>query len=973
MNTLLTNLLLETLPEDTDPILLSYIKTVLPAMEVEFSSLSALGGSYQIHYENLRAINNKYATENAQRYADKADQNLLVHVINALLTVWNLASYLNKPLTDEEKYLMCLGITLHDYNKYHLGNQQKSPTAADVEEIVKVCEELGEKLKFDQFWRDWRLYTSEIAYLAQNTQSKVGSNRVDSNYPPFKVKDSRRLKNPLTHLLAFADIAVHCQDPGDIFTEERGKRLGEHLRCLKINRYLRYHRLRDTLGIITNGIHNATLKFTAELNWQPLLYFAQGVVYLCPDKNEVPNAEELKDFIWQQINQVLLNKMFTGDIGFKRDGKGLKIAPQTLELFTPKQLIENLGEVISTKVANVKNPATPKRLEKLESTESEAEFLAKGADIRADRLAELIIIVQREFFSNSTEFIEWTLAFLELEKEIELDQTRAQSGGVNYGWYRVAATYVAKNSTMTLEEIDEKLKEYSQELAEWAEVNNLLPEHHSPTMEVFNSYLDSYLEVQGWPIADFSFDQELNNYNIAKTKAAKQPICSLSSGEFPSEDQMDSVVLFKPQQYSNKNPLGGGRIKRGISKIWSLEMLLRQAKWSIPSGKFEEQQPIFLYIFPAYLYSPQIAKAMRLLFNDIKRVNLWDVRKHWLDNEMNLDSLRYLPWRQEDAEVGRHGDKYSGEDLPFLGTVYTTTRGKSLTDAWVTPAFLAVALPFLLGVKVVATSSSVPLYRSDQDFPDSVILDGPANFWQLLQSSTSLRVQELPIVLKRLLTIYVIHLDNRSNPPDSRWQALNSTVREVITDVLNVFSLANEKLREDKREASHREVLRYWYFAENIFAEGDVQMTEKIKLTKELVSQYRCFYQVSLKDKPSSHSILLPLTKALEVILSTPQHLDDEELILQGSGQLQDALERQDKDRRPLVKYTTHDYKPSISKKELEAIHTFMSTCVKEVFRKMYKGDRALLQENRNRLKSGAEFAYRLLAIEANKQTTVES
>jgi CRISPR type I-D-associated protein Csc3/Cas10d len=63
----------------------------------------------------------------------------------------------------------------------------------------------------------------------------------------------------------------------------------------------------------------------------------------------------------------------------------------------------------------------------------------------------------------------------------------------------------------------------------------------------------------------------------AKTKVAKQPICSLSSGEFASEDQMDSVVLFKPQQYSNKNPLGGRQLKRGISKIWSLEMLLRQA------------------------------------------------------------------------------------------------------------------------------------------------------------------------------------------------------------------------------------------------------------------------------------------------------------------------------------------------------------------------------------------------------------
>jgi CRISPR-associated protein Csc3 len=41
-----------------------------------------------------------------------------------------------------------------------------------------------------------------------------------------------------------------------------------------------------------------------------------------------------------------------------------------------------------------------------------------------------------------------------------------------------------------------------------------------------------------------------------------------------------------------------------------------------------------------------------------------------------------------------------------------------------------------------------------------------------------------------------------------------------------------------------------------------------------------------------------------------------------------------------------------------------MSTCVHELFGKLYNYDRALLQENRNRIKSGAEFAYRWLALQ---------
>ncbi|MFM6310931.1 MAG: type I-D CRISPR-associated protein Cas10d/Csc3, partial [Dolichospermum sp.] len=142
------------------------------------------------------------------------------------------------------------------------------------------------------------------------------------------------------------------------------------------------------------------------------------------------------------------------------------------------------------------------------------------------------------------------------------------------------------------------------------------------------------------------FTQELTAYTQAKI--TNQPICSLSSGEATAEEQLDTVVLFKPQQYSNKNALGGGRIKRGISKIWSLEMLLRQAFWNAPPGKLEEQQPVFLYIFPAYVYSPQVAKAVRVLVKEFKRINLWDGRKHWLDAGMRYQGLQNLPWREDD-------------------------------------------------------------------------------------------------------------------------------------------------------------------------------------------------------------------------------------------------------------------------------------------------------------------------------------
>lgn len=972
MTTLLQTLLLRTLPSETDPVLRAYIETVLPAMEREFGLILALGGSEEAHYHLLKQRGTKFAAETARRYASRSDQSLLVHVLNALLTGWNLLPFLSSTLalSEDEKRLFCLGLTLHDYNKWCQGEEEDSPLASEVADILELCQTLGERLNFDAFWAEWREYLTEVAYLAQNTQGKVGTNLPKANWGTFKIPDTRRLDSPLRWLLAFGDVAVHLSDPSDIETKTGGDRLREHLRFLGIRRKLVYHRLRNCTGLLTNGIHNAVMHFAKELDWQPILFFAQGVVYLAPPDSSSPDRLELQEFLWEQVSNRLAASMLRGEVGFKRDGKGLKVAPQTLELFSPAQLIRNLPGVVQSYVNNVKSPATPKRLEKLELSTAERDLLAHGADLRADRIAEFIFLAQKEFFGNRPEFITWMLETLGIQSVITPEQTQLQSGGVNWGWYHAAAYYVASNATLDLNDISDKLQEFAEQLATWAEENNLFPEHFSPTREIFYNYLTQYLEVQGWDSQEQSFQTELKGYVGAKTKAARQPVCSLSSGEFASEDQMDSVVLFKPQQYSNKNPLGGRQIKRGISKIWSLEMLLRQALWSVPAGKLEEQQPVFLYIFPAYVYSPQVAAAVRLLVNDLKRVNLWEVRKHWLENGMNAQALRSLPWSvaEDSNPVNSSISRYSGEDLPFMAMNYTTTRGKTITDAWVEPAFLALVLPVLLGVKVVATSSQIPLYESDNDFRESVKLDGPADFWALLRLPTSLhlqdwiagRVQNLAEGLNRLMVTYCLHMDSRSNPPDARWRALNGSVREVTTNVLNIFLLAEEGLRRDKRDPTADEINRYWRYAQ-IWAEGDTDMQSKLKITKRLVDEYRQFYRASANE--SSYTVLLPFSKALEQILSVPNDWDDEEIIFQGAGQLQAALDRQEIYKRPLM--LDKDIPFEIRRiKEFEAIHTFMSTCVTELFGKMCKRDRALLQEHRNRLKSGVEFAYRQLALQ---------
>ncbi|MFM6863500.1 MAG: hypothetical protein ACKPKG_23095, partial [Dolichospermum sp.] len=63
---------------------------------------------------------------------------------------------------------------------------------------------------------------------------------------------------------------------------------------------------------------------------------------------------------------------------------------------------------------------------------------------------------------------------------------------------------------------------------------------------------------------------------------------------------------------------------------------------------------------------------------------------------------------------------------------------------------------------------------------------------------------------------------------------------------------------------------------------------------------------------------------------------------------------------------------------EFIQINKFVEFCVDEILgeapdKGLCRGDRALLQENRNRIKSGAEFAYRWLALQAKNTEKPES
>ncbi|MGB0563412.1 MAG: type I-D CRISPR-associated protein Cas10d/Csc3, partial [Spirulinaceae cyanobacterium] len=401
MTTLLQQLLLCTHPETLDPVLRAYIDHVVPKLEIHFGNISGLGGGELTHRANFEKAGKTgdRAAKTAQAWGNKPDQSLASHVLNALLIGWELFPFLGRrnTLSDLEKRLFCLAITLHDYDKQWHGHGISSPTAEQTPEILEVCRELGTQLNFGEFWPQWQDYLSDIAFLAQNTHGKGNTNLYPSNWPDIQHEEAR-LFSPLRDLLTFSDVAVHFGTPGAVSTSTGGDRLRELLDLLKIKRRLTYHHLRNSLGLLSNLIHNATLRHLQSLGYQPIMYLAQGAIYLAPPDAEAPDRALIQTTLWNAIQQFLTQTMRGGKIGFKRDGKGLKVSPQTREVLSPAALILSLPTVIAAKVSNAKNPATPKRLAKLELTADEKATFAEINNLQSDRLSEFLGLVQKELF-----------------------------------------------------------------------------------------------------------------------------------------------------------------------------------------------------------------------------------------------------------------------------------------------------------------------------------------------------------------------------------------------------------------------------------------------------------------------------------------------------------------------------------------------------------------------------------------------
>jgi len=1006
---------------------------LVPAILREFAAVPALGGSEKpliVQEPELQELLEKipaYTVVERQRFsATGFDQSLSTHLINGLFAGMHLAERLpeHKEIDRTGQKIWALGYTVHDYTKAY----GRKVGAGQLDIIRRLVSRLGDKLEFNRFMSDWLIYLDDIVFIAQNTQTVQGANL---NVRDYQLKLDKHQRETIRMLSSVTDLLVHITSPSDVFFRDvRGRDLAYNLRqkldalfSSELAPRLAYHKLLEVRGLLSNLINNALIDALRKQEYEPFLFFPEGVIYLAPRNTQARvDLASLTKATWNRVAKLLIGgrQMNDGDeeddeeegLKMKRTKDYMKVPSVLYELLSLQALVE-AGRHVAMAIRNSKTAArfgaeqAEERgldIKRLSQKEKEELFTAIGlewakeqalpTDVRIDQLAEYLAFLYRRIFAELVpkplEVTKILLDVLDLAGGIPPERAERQRGGTPTGWFYVAARYLQLHIDMTPEELEEIMKSLAVRSLQFIEANGLTLPGEGNTERIFQEYARRMIEVDGLLVGSGKetiqdqFASELQSY--VQSKEMNKVACSLCASPYEAQEQDASMVLFKPQQYSNKSPLNRSRLLRGICPICSLEMMLRLVQQGLPTKSTQEKQAINLYLYPTYFFTTETAEVVKQFSNRLQNLNLYRLIFSHLEKQgfsyQSLLTYEDFIVDEDDSNAAQARaiwkPSYDEEDQAalFFITLHPLGRKLTETDTWILPTVYALALPLLLGVKCVATPSFASLYTSASDFHETVRIDGVHEFAKHILSKESFRVDETPENVERLLRIYSLHLDVYGDESGSHWGQLTNVAKDLETDPLYVFQYYDRRQRrgeEDKKKSKGKESRlpadtpknngislldqqRYMGIYQAIGGNEDMDFIGR------LVETYAQFYRAAFAKQDSAYAVLRPLGTAIKVVVESDPRIGEEDLLLLVAGAVNDDQERVRADQ-------AEGFDPIVTNKELgdygtrlvlsrQKIADFARSVINDCFVAYCDGDRAVLRERTNRIRSAARFYY---------------
>lgn len=932
---LLRQAVFKTSPDDV--VLNDYVTHVTPLLSEYLALKTAKGGE---EFVAARLAEGKSEAE-VSRY--RHDQSLRAHLVNGLFPAANIARLLKvweAPRFfgwDEPVYrLFCAGFTMHDWVKLpemqaelatrDLSHDSANP-ALHLPAFEEIFHEWGARLGLDHFLEPiggLETWLHDIIYLAVNTQRRWGTMLNISALP--KLKLNGRSLQLATDLCTLADyLAYIAKTP--IALARNNSITGLIYNLSGNDARLIYHHVSENRGVLTNFIHNAAMSALQTEHCVPLLYAPSGIVYLA--KQPVPAFPDVSDVAEATIHRIRTacgKRLQTQFVGFSRAGKGLKAAPYyDLHLSIPDQ-IRLTAKAVFKQIPETKKAVFGKRLEKITDkgwldTPLGLDEL-DNSDIRVDQLAEFAAYVTNlaqtavPNLDASTHLLN-SLDIAAAQDTFAVLQSAPNTGGTPYHWYYAAAYYTQHKGRgsdpqqwRTLLEKKAESLAHVVEQAQSEQQNGAQPDgwddlRHYITQTLAFGPAESSAANVGQLIK-----AELLRYQGAKRKGRQATaVCSLCSSAFTINPQREAGILFAPQVYTNKQPLHGTKAIRNICQLCETEMMLRQIlmnRGGSIGGRFEGRKFRYLYLYPAYFFTPETAVQVGHLYHTLKNLSFSSIRRALLTenkHEIKLDvgTLQRLqdfmltPEPPEEDRLFRlHFPEEDPISLFFLGM--PPGRDAKDAEAWINPAFLALALPLVLDVKVVTTESPIPLLHEADELDETVIFDAPHHYVSDVVGYGRLPLDRLLPRLRGLIVTYMIHIDSNAGQKqgrfDYRWHAIPPLARNLSGNTLWASAYLKKWQRAQSLDsipyAQARLYQQYIEVLDELFSDqGGVRMSH----ARQLTELYRQFYR---HKRRNSNSYLRPINVASRAILDADPRLfgDKESLTEVVYGEVRGFMDR---------------------------------------------------------------------------------
>ncbi len=925
----------KTAPGDT--VLLDYVACVACPLSAELALVSAKGGE---EFIAARLAEGKTDADVA-RY--RHEQSLRAHLVNGLLPTARIARQLQAwgaprmSRFDERAYrLFCAGFTLHDWLKLpevdawlaSAGLAHNTVNAARhlplLEDIFRQwCARLG----LDKFLAPIGgvdLWLHDLIYLACNAQVRWGTMLNLSALPRLALDG--RTRQLATDLCTLADrIAYIARTPREVPATRSITEIITNLSNSEAR--LLYHHVAENRGVLTNFIHNAAMAALESPDCVPLLYAPSGVVYLARgqvNEAQMPHPADVAEDVIERIRRACGQHLRTNLTGFSRDGKGLKYAPYYDLHFSPSERIRVAAKAAFKRIPDSKTPSAGTRFAKMaeKAMAPVGVEMALPDDIRVDQLAEFCAMAVKIVEGAAPEFDATDLILGELglrgeRPAFDVIAAYPHAGGVAYNWYYAAGVYLKHGlgKGASPAEWQETIERLAGKIAAQVQEITTKEKIAADGWDDLRTYITRVLSFGPQNAIAQTTDvvqaatAELARYGMAKSQGrGATAVCSLCSSSFEINPQREAGILFAPQVYSNKQPLHSLKAIRNICRVCEIEMMLRQIlmnRQAVAGGRFEGRRVRYLYFYPTYFFTPETLAQMELAYQQIRRLSFTAVRKALLTDEGGQQILhigaqdfqRLGPLMLTPASADPTEDRLFRLQFPkgepvtffFLG-VPPPGRDAKDAEAWVNPAFLALALPLAVDVKVVATESSMPLLTEADELDETVFMDAPHDFVKDILGRERIPLEQILPKLRALTAAYLVHLDGNANfaKGDYRWHTLPPLARNLAGDPLWAFAYLKKWQRAQGLDAITIDKAHLYLQLVDIL--DTLKGGHSMSHAKELTTLYMRFYRA---ERWNSNSILRPITIASQAILKADARLFDREGLVEAvRGELRDFMDR---------------------------------------------------------------------------------